>query len=613
MSDADPALIKILCRHAPFDDLSGDLRARIAPDLRRIEMGADEILLRKGDPLDGLYLIESGEFDMQAGAHDLVAHRGPGEIMGERGLLRDGTAQLDVRSTEAARLILIPKEHFDMLIERCETVASWFARAKPTDPGETGPFATGLTALQVSDLMAKEPITCTPEATISDVARLMRNHGISSVVVMKGDRLAGIITVRDLSNKVLAEDLDGTIQVSQVMTPDPVTIAPDRLGLDALMKLAELGVNHLPVVQDGRVVGMIGKTDLFRQQAATASHMVADIASAQSAEDMAHVMEQVPGLLAQLVQAGVKPGSITRRITDITDAITRRLLTLAEERLGPPPVPYLWAACGSQGRREQTGVSDQDNCLILDDAFRADAHDAYFAEMAKSVSDGLDICGFYYCPGDMMATNPRWRQPRRVWRDYFDRWIRQPDNEAQMLASVMFDLRPVAGDFALFENLETEVLAKAKKNSIFVAHMISNSLKHTVPLGFFRGFTLIRSGENRNTIDLKASGVVPVVDLGRIYALLGSLTAANTRDRIEGARDAGVISKSGAHDLLDAYDLIAETRLRHQAGQVARGEAPDNFMNPAEMSDLERNHLRDAFMVVKTMQSAIGQSRGARE
>ena len=187
-------------------------------------------------------------------------------------------------------------------------------------------------------------------------------------------------------------------------------------------------------------------------------------------------------------------------------------------------MPYLWAACGSQGRREQTGVSDQDNCLILDDAFRPEAHDAYFADLAKYVSDGLDTCGFFYCPGDMMATNPRWRQPRRVWRDYFARWIRQPDNEAQMLASVMFDLRPISGDFALFENLEHEVLAKAKKNSIFVAHMISNSLKHTVPLGFFRGFTLIRSGENRNTIDLKASGVVPVVDLGRIYALLGSLT-----------------------------------------------------------------------------------------
>jgi CBS domain-containing protein len=170
---------------------------------------------------------------------------------------------------------------------------------------------------------------------------------------------------------------------------------------------------------------------------------------------------------------------------------------LAETELGPAPVPWLWAACGSQGRREQTGISDQDNCLILDDAFDPDTHDGYFAALAKYVSDGLDTCGFFYCPGDMMATNPRWRQPRRVWRKYFAGWIAQPDNQAQMLASVMFDLRPISGETALFENLQTEVLTAARRNSIFVAHMIANSLKHTVPLGLFRGFALIWGASTR--------------------------------------------------------------------------------------------------------------------
>jgi CBS domain-containing protein len=612
MPETAPALIDTLCAQPPFDALTDAIRARLAPDLVPVEVAKGETLFAKGDALKGLYVIAAGAFDIRTGAQDLVSHRGAGDIMGERGLLRDGCAQLGARATEPARLILIPAAQFLWLMEESDAIARWFARARPTDLNDSGPYATGLTALRVSDLMAQHPVTCGPDATISEVARLMRQHVISSVVVMEGEQLTGIITAHDLTNKVLAEGLDGRIKVAQVMTPDPVTIAPTQLGLDALMLLSEMKVNHLPVAQSGRVVGMIGKTDLFRQQAATASHMVADIAHADTPEDMAHVMERVPGLLAQLVQAGVKPVSITRRITDITDAITRRLLRLAEARLGPAPVPYLWAACGSQGRREQTGISDQDNCLILDDAFDPAQHDAYFADLAKFVSDGLDTCGFFYCPGDMMATNPRWRQPRRVWRKYFAGWIAQPDNEAQMLASVMFDLRAIAGEAALFQDLQADVLAQARKNSIFVAHMIANSLKHSVPLGLFRGFALIRSGEHKNTIDLKHSGVVPVVDLGRIYALLGSLEEAGTRDRIEGARAGGVISDSGAHDLLDAYDLIAETRLRHQSAQIAGGHAPDNFMNPADMSDLERNHLRDAFMVVKTMQSAIEQARGAR-
>jgi CBS domain-containing protein len=210
----------------------------------------------------------------------------------------------------------------------------------------------------------------------------------------------------------------------------------------------------------------------------------------------------------------------------------------------------------------------------------------------------------------MMATNPRWRQPRRVWREYFAKWIAEPDEEAQMLASVMFDLRPISGDTRLFGNLQTETLEMARRNSIFVAHMVSNSLKHTPPLNLFRGFALIRSGEHKNMVDLKHSGVVPVVDLARVYALRGSIEAANTRERLEAAQEAGLMSDAGARDLIDAYDLIAETRLRHQAQQIRAGKKPDNFMAPGQLSELERNHLRDAFMVIKTMQSAVGQGRG---
>ena len=179
-----------------------------------------------------------------------------------------------------------------------------------------------------------------------------------------------------------------------------------------------------------------------------------------------------------------------------------------------------------------------------------------------------------------------------------------------MLASVMFDLRPIGGDRTLFDGLQQATLDKAAKNSIFVAHMIGNSLKHAPPLGLLRGLATIRSGEHRNQLDLKLNGVVPVVDLGRIYALRGKLSVANTRARIEAAITAGVVSRSGGRDLLDAYDLIATTRLDHQAAQVNAGEKPGNFLSPANLSDFERSHLRDAFVVVKTLQSAAGQGKG---
>ena len=179
-----------------------------------------------------------------------------------------------------------------------------------------------------------------------------------------------------------------------------------------------------------------------------------------------------------------------------------------------------------------------------------------------------------------------------------------------MLASVMFDLRPIGGDAALFADLQQETLKAASANSIFTAHMTANSLKHTPPLGLLRGLATIRSGEHRNTLDMKHNGVVPVVDLGRIYALQGQLAEVNTRARLEAAEAAGVLSPSGARDLMDAYDLIAQTRLEHQAAQIRSSQAPDNYLAPSDLSDFERSHLRDAFVVVKTMQSAAGHGKG---
>ncbi|MXY32840.1 MAG: CBS domain-containing protein [Boseongicola sp. SB0676_bin_33] len=599
-----------LAQFAPFDLLSPEESAALADAIERVSVETGTVIFEEGTPLDGLYVIETGSVEIRTRDDDVVSHRGPGDVMGDRGLLRDGRAMLTACAIEATTLLLVDGARFRNLVGRVPEIRRWFGRAVPAEPArDDGPYAAGLTALQVSSLMLRNPVTCAAETSVTEVARTMRDRGISSVLVTQNDGLAGIVTVHDLANKVLAEGLGGDRPASDVMTPGPRTIGPDATGLDALIEMAAHRISHLPVTdRRGRLIGMIGKTDLFRQQASTASHMVADLVAADSSAEMAEIMGRLPDLLTHLVAAGARPHAICRRITDLTDAVTRRLLVLAEAALGPPPAAYLWAACGSQGRREQSGISDQDNCLILDDSV-GEEHDEYFTDLARFVADGLNEAGFVYCPGDMMATNPRWRQPRRVWRRYFANWIAEPDNEAQMLASVMFDLRPIAGDAELFRNLQHETLELARRNSIFHTHMAVNSLKHTPPLSLFRGFALIRSGEHKDTVDLKTAGVVPIIDLGRLYALSGAVSEINTRERLMAAGRDGVISETGARDLIDAYDLISEFRLRHQAACIAQGRRPDNFLRPGELSELDRNHLRDAFLVVKTMQSAVGQSR----
>jgi CBS domain-containing protein len=592
----------------PYDRMDAARLDAIAAASTWVAVAAGAPVVRAGEALLGLYVIRSGTVRVTDENGTLVSELGPGNTFGERGLLRGGRAVTTAEAMTDTRLLLIPEALFHDLFATEPAFRRFFDRSgEARSAGRARP--ADLTTIRVADLMAPSPVTCAPRTPLVEAARVMRDRRISCLCVTEDDRLVGIVTVRDFTNRALAAALPVDTPVAEIMTANPVTLPSSAIGSDVLHTMMERHLGHLPIVDGTALVGIVTQTDLTRFQATTSARLVSDVAGATTVEALARSTGEIPRLLMQLVAAGNRHEVVTRLVTDIADAVTRRLLRMAEDELGAPPVPYLWLACGSQGRQEQTGVSDQDNCLILDDA-ATEADLLFFDRLARFVSDGLNAAGYVHCPGDMMATNPRWRQPVRVWREYFRGWIATPSPEAQMLASVMFDLRPIGGERALFDSLQAETLDRAARNSIFTAHMASNSLKHYPPLGLLRSFATIRSGEHRNTIDLKMNGVVPIVDLGRMYALQGRIALVNTRARIEAAGAAGVTSQSGSRDLLDAYDLIAETRLDHQARRVKAGERPDNYLVPAELSDFERSHLRDAFVVVKTMQSALSSGRG---
>ena len=599
--------LTFLSRQHPYDALPSAVVQDIAGQVEKVSLSEGQPIYRLGERLDGLYIIQSGLVSVRDETGTQISLLERGNSFAERGLLADGLAVTSATAVADTLLICLPASLFDLLRREQPPFRRFFERGQKTD--KSASHATSLAQVTVDRLMVRAPVTCAPETGIRQVAQIMQDKHISCLCVTDGPDLLGIVTLRDLAGKAVAAGLSGDTPVSSIMTPAPRTLPPTAIGSDVLHMMMEYRLGHLPILQSGRLVGIVTQTDLTRFQATSAAGLVAETARAQKVQDLPRITARIPELLMQLVAAGNRHDVVTRMITDVADVVTRRLLTLAEERLGPAPVPYLWLACGSQGRQEQTGVSDQDNCLILSDDIQA--HDlSYFQEFARFVSDGLHACGYVYCPGEMMATNPRWCQPLSVWREYFRGWIASPGKEAQMLASVMFDLRPIGGDRTLFDGLQKETLAAAAQNSIFTAHMASNALTHHTPLGLLRGLATISRGDHRKTIDMKLNGVVPVVDLGRMYALQGQLTDVNTRARLIAAHAEGIISEAGGHDLIDAYDLVAQTRLEHQARRIRDGKAPDNFLPPQTLSDFERSHLRDAFVVIKTMQSAMMQGRG---
>ena len=361
----------------------------------------------------------------------------------------------------------------------------------------------------------------------------MRDRGISSICVAESGKLAGILTTGDLAGRVVAEGLSAETPVAQVMTRDPLTLTPDQLGSDILHRMLERRIGHFPVIARGRLAGIVTQTDLTRFQAVSSAQLVRDAARAESVEALAKVTQRIPQLLRQLVGAHNAHEVVTRLITDIADTATRRLLAMAEAEFGPPPVPYLWLACGSQGRQEQTGVSDQDNCLFLDDSV-SDNDMPYFENLARFVCDGLDAIGYVYCPGEMMAVTPRWAPAGAGLARIFPPLDRQSD--AGSADAGFGDVRPAPDRRELRAVCQPsggnagQGAAQLHLRGAHESRIRSRTARRSACCA---AIATIRSGEHRDHIDMKLSGVIPIVDLGRVYALQGGITAINTRARLD--------------------------------------------------------------------------------
>ena len=454
----------------------------------------------------------------------------------------------------------------------------------------------------MGDLVTREPVTTTPAASVRDAAGAMSAAGVSCVLVVEHLALVGIVTDRDLRNRVLAADLPTVSPVRSVMTPDPVTLSADALAFEALLEMVSRDIHHLPVVDEtGRPVGLVTTTDLVRLENANPVYLAAAIGGQTT---LAGVVAEAPGIravLGQLVERDVSAADVSRVATALGDAVRRRVLALVEEELGPPPVPYSWVVLGSAARDEEGFTADQDHAIVLG-AEPDEAGDTWFAALAERVTAALEQCGWPRCPGDVMATNPDWRLTVPQWRARFADWSREPQPDAVLHTAVFHDMRHLAGDRGLTEQVQLASVTTASPR--LLGHLSRQALSMRPPLGFFRGLVLERHGEHRDTLDIKRP-ISALVQLARIHALRSGSPALSTRRRLAAAAAAGTIDHDAAAELTDALELMSYLRLHHQAAQARAGRTPDNNLRPADLTQRQRRHLRDAFEIVRSAQQRL--------
>jgi CBS domain-containing protein len=322
----------------------------------------------------------------------------------------------------------------------------------------------------------------------------------------------------------------------------------------------------------------------------------------------------VEGVVRWLAAGGAEATDIGRIVAELNDRLVRRALGLVEADLeaagrGRAPVAFSWLVAGSEGRREQTLKTDQDNGLVYRDPPPGAEPEvaAYFEHLATAMNETLTRVGFPRCPGDFMAVNPRWRQPESVWRRYFGSWMETPQPEPVLRASLFFDLRPVGGDEGVGRALWAWACETAPTKTLFLRHMARALLDRPRPLGLFGGFAVERTGPHKEGLDLKAAAVFPVTHAMRVYALSLGVRDTNTLDRLRAAAERGIFAAAEASELRAAYQFAARLRLRHQLACLDAGLPPDNFIRPRALGKADRLLLKEAFKTIAWLERGVAE------
>lgn len=602
-----------LAAHPPFDHLPPETLQTLPKALTiRYQRRGQNFPPQHAEP--AIYLIRQGAVELRNTQGVLIEKLAEGDLYTAACEQASNNAMLKGICTEDCLLYTFDCARFTELCRQFPAFSSFFyasLRQKLqrvlTTLQQQPPQDTSLLEAPIWQIMNREPVTASPDIKIIEAAQLMTHEHLSSLLLLEKGKLCGILTDHDLRSRCIARGVDPSQTVRTIMSTQLQTIPSNAPIADAMLLMNKLNLHHLPVVDEDSLRGIITSNDLLRQQANNPIQFARRLHEAQSREELIDASQHLPSLQQQMVNANMSAYRIGQVISSIVDALTQRLLTLAHRELGEAPIAYTWLGVGSLARQEMHVGGDQDNALLLSDDYEITVHGEFFARLAAFVCDGLAACGIRYCPGEIMASNPQWRQPLKVWHNYFTDWIKTPTPKEVMLACNFFDIRAVAGELDLLKQLFSAAIEQVQSNQIFLAHLAANTVRHEIPLGFFRQFVLVSEGEHHDRLDLKRGGVIPITELARLFALTAGVTTLNSYERLQQASEKNALSPSGAADLHDALEMIETLRLRHQAAQIAQGHTPDNFIDPQHLSPFERQILKDAFAILRDMHSMLAQ------
>ncbi len=460
----------------------------------------------------------------------------------------------------------------------------------------------------ISSIFKPNISTCDRETTIEDAAiKMSRNNASAILVKNEGQFIEGIVTDADFKHKVVTGKHQSSEPISAIMSSPLISISSDCQVFEAFLNMHNNDKRHIAVYsQSGDITGIVSQKDLISAQTESAYLLIKTALSARSMREIENIHPKLEKMLFDPLRNGANPEYITRLISACSDAVTHKIISFSMEKAGPPPCQFVFLTMGSEGREEQTLISDQDNAIVYEDTKDPEKTKNYFDALSILICDQLNMAGYSFCKGGNMAKNPKWCQPMSQWKKYFNTWIRNSSPENLLYFSIFFDFRGTYGDTALSDELKSFLLTAIKDEPWFLRHLTENALNFKPPIGIFGKLIVETEGDQKGALDLKLV-LLPIIDFTRIYALKNGISQTNTLTRLFRLYTRHILTGKEYLDIVRAYNYLMQLRFLRQITTIMdEQKKPDNFINPRNLSSIDHILLKETFRIIEKLQQKLG-------
>ena len=456
---------------------------------------------------------------------------------------------------------------------------------------------------RLGDLRLKKPLITSPTTSLREALTLIHEKKVGSILVCEDEQtIVGILTRYDVLSRVTLSNLDLNTPISAVMSTGVKTLGVDDTAEMAGLLMSRFNIRHLPILENGRLVGIISERDLFSLQRLSLSNISTAIRATEDLQGLQKCADDIRTFARNLLGQGVQARQLTALISHLNDVLTEQLIAMVASRYPINHSRFAWIALGSEGRSEQTIATDQDNALVYADG-EDEAQRLIYLQFAREVNEALDACGYPLCKGNIMASNPELCLSQQEWLNRFDRWIEQGNPEDLLKASIFFDLRALAGNADLLIPLKELVRVKAAAIPRFIKLLAENALNSQVPLNWF-GAIEPTEINGQKTIDLKLQGTALMVDAARIYSLAHGIEAINTRERLAAVGRALNVPEAESAAWITAFEFLQTQRLAVQIGEVTINGNP-NVIDIDQLNSVDRSILKESLLKVRALQQHL--------